>query len=405
MNKNFQNIFDEAEQVILSSDEKKKMRENLGIFIEQHPVRNADISRHLLREESKTHISAFAGIFTLKPLIHKLQYMIIALIIALLIGGGTSFAAESALPGDILYPIKVSINEEVRSAVTISDEAQAQWDARRAERRLEEAEKLAAQGRLNAQTRADIESRFETFAQAFQKRVEKIEAKQKTNAAFELHSNFEASLKAHEKILEQLGEEKENMKTEIQPILVKMRVRLNTEIKARSDADAKVSAETSADFKSAAEGKLKAAENKIAEVRGFISKITSSVNANVAVEAETKLKASEEIVANNKVKMGAGAYGEAFTGFQEAIRVAQEAQLIAATENKLKIEIKAPGLDIRANENAAINSGNQANDNPGISGSASTTGKIKSGAEVDSGDDSIGLKGEGEIKLNTNTGL
>ena len=35
------------------------------------------------------------------------------LIIILIIGGGASFAAEQAVPGNLLYPVKISINEKV----------------------------------------------------------------------------------------------------------------------------------------------------------------------------------------------------------------------------------------------------------------------------------------------------
>ena len=65
--------------------------------------------------------------------------MPIILILALMFGGGgISYAAEGAVPGDALYPIKVSVNEEVRDLVAFSPEAKADWETRRLERRLAE---------------------------------------------------------------------------------------------------------------------------------------------------------------------------------------------------------------------------------------------------------------------------
>lgn len=274
--------------------------------------------------------------------------MTIILIIALFIGGGTSFAAESALPGDILYPIKVSVNEEVRSFTAISNKAQSQWDARRAERRLEEAETLAVEGRFNAKTRADIESRFESHAEAFQKHAEKIETIQNARTSFEIHSNFEASLEAHEQVLVRIATEKANVREEVKSLLIEVRTRLNTTVKARSNLQAKVSAEVNGEVKTAAEGKLRAAENKISEVRSFIGRMKTSVSASADVQAEAKLKVAESVVVRGKTEMEAQTYGKAFVSFQEAIRIAQEAKLLVATEERIDIEIKVPGVDVRS---------------------------------------------------------
>jgi hypothetical protein len=38
--------------------------------------------------------------------------------ISVLFSGGASFAAETSLPGELLYPIKIYVNESVQSAFT-----------------------------------------------------------------------------------------------------------------------------------------------------------------------------------------------------------------------------------------------------------------------------------------------
>lgn len=62
--------------------------------------------------------------------------------------GGVSFAAGGALPGDFLYPVKVSVNERVEVALAPTTEAKAQTRVRQAEERLRETEVLAARGDL-----------------------------------------------------------------------------------------------------------------------------------------------------------------------------------------------------------------------------------------------------------------
>ena len=362
MEKELQNIFDKARQIKLSTEENDKMRAGLELFMEKHPVRNTDMARHILQERSIINFSLME-ILTLKPLINKLklQPMTIILIIALVLGGGTSFAAESALPGDALYAIKVGVNEEIRGFVAFSDSSQARWEARRSERRLEEAEELAVKGRLNAETRSQIESSFKGHAEAFGKSAEKLESKQDTQNSLEVSSNFEASLKAHEQALISIAKEKTSARGEVNSLLIEVRTRLNATEKTRSNAEVKVSAEINGEFKNAAEGKLRAAENKISEVSGFIERMRSSVSADANAQAEARIKVASEIVIRGKAEMTAETYGKAFASFQEAIRVAQEAKLLVETGYKINLELKSSGINLETENRSELENNNQNN--------------------------------------------
>ena len=61
---------------------------------------------------------------------------IASLFILIFVGASTSYAAEMALPGDILYPVKAVVNENVVSALAFSEEAKANRSATLALRRL-----------------------------------------------------------------------------------------------------------------------------------------------------------------------------------------------------------------------------------------------------------------------------
>src|SRR3989344_5060788 len=99
--------------------------------------------------------------------------ILIAILIAL--GGGVSFAAEKALPGDALYPVKVNVTEQVRGFATLDARAKVEWEATLAERRLKEAEDLAAEGKLDSETRARLEANFKAHADRVQLRIENFE--------------------------------------------------------------------------------------------------------------------------------------------------------------------------------------------------------------------------------------
>jgi len=120
-------------------------------------------------------------------------------------GGGVSFAAEKSVPGDILYPVKVGVNEEVRSAFAVTPEKKAEWEAARAERRLDEAATLAVSGRLDETKRKDIETRFEKHAVRAAEDAETL-GEINTSAAVDFAANFETRLAAHEALLNEVNE-------------------------------------------------------------------------------------------------------------------------------------------------------------------------------------------------------
>lgn len=130
--------------------------------------------------------------------------MQIFLILVILLGG-TSVAAERAVPGDVLYPVKIDINENVADFFAVSPTADANWNVHAAERRLEEAETLAAKGTLTADVKAQLEENFKRHADKVDARIAKFEADSDFKASADVAANFEVSLKVHEDILARLA--------------------------------------------------------------------------------------------------------------------------------------------------------------------------------------------------------
>ena len=85
------------------------------------------------------------------------SYAALLLLVVVSVGGGTSFAAQGSLPGDVLYPVKISVNEQVQVALATSPLQKAQVNTSLAERRIEEAQQLAARGTLTATTTIEIQ--------------------------------------------------------------------------------------------------------------------------------------------------------------------------------------------------------------------------------------------------------
>lgn len=143
--------------------------------------------------------------------------------IFLLVGGGVAQAAEGAVPGDILYPIKTAVNEEVRVALAVNAETKAEAEAWRAERRLEEAQTLAVRSALSLDKKEQLAEHFSEHAARVEQRIAAISERDPALAT-ELATKFEASLSAHEAVLASLDTSVKNTRT----INEKVRARLAT---------------------------------------------------------------------------------------------------------------------------------------------------------------------------------
>ena len=83
---------------------------------------------------------------------YHMRMSLAGLLLFVLAGTSTVSAAQGALPGDLLYPVKVSINEKVEVALAPTPAAKAQVQVRLAERRVDEARELSVRGRLDEKT-------------------------------------------------------------------------------------------------------------------------------------------------------------------------------------------------------------------------------------------------------------
>jgi len=156
----------------------------------------------------------------------------------------------------------------------------------------------------------------------------------------------------------------------------------------------------------AANGKMKAAENKIAEVRNFISRVKPLLKATVVVaEAEAKLEVANKIVIRGKGQVEAEMYNEAFASFQEAIRIAQEAKLIAGASERLNVDITIPGVNIHGDEdNSGSGETEDSDNNDSTDDNGGTPNGNDSNNSNEEDDNEIDNKGEASVIVKTNVG-
>src|SRR3989339_848820 len=120
------------------------------IFIKSFPSRDMD-------DVDLYRTSIFSGFFGIKLNAASLAVLLVIFILA---GGGVAMAAEKSLPGELLYPIKIHINERAKSLTAVSPEAKGKFEVEKLEQRLQEAEILSNRGELNPESRAILEKRL-----------------------------------------------------------------------------------------------------------------------------------------------------------------------------------------------------------------------------------------------------
>lgn len=338
MNRRIKEIFRNLKGINLEKTEKSRMRDSILAYAKERP----------LPEVARSRLSIFDYLF-LNPLPRMAAAV---LIVSLGFGSIATVAAENALPGEFLHPVKIKINENIRSFLARSPYAKAEWEVERANRRLVEVEKLAETGKLEAKTIQEAKKRFEDHVQ----RASAEMAKEEKERGGEIQSTLGALFLVHQDVLGTLIKariEKEEVKEETRAELRGLRDNVKDKLKIIIDNDLprekeekRVEKENESAFsfraleaspssslilpRSAAGGKLTAAENKIEEARKFIDLKKGKVSQNTLLEAENLLRSARDSVNAGKAKIDSDEFNDAFVLFQKAIFQAQTSQRLMA---------------------------------------------------------------------------
>lgn len=273
--------------------------------------------------------------------------MIIGLIIALVMGGSVSYAAENTLPGDALYPVKVYVNENARGAIAFSDKSKAELAVELANRRLEEAGKLALRGTLDANTEASVATNVENHVKDAREKLTKLKSHDQESAS-EIGSDLNSVLSAHGVVLAKARREKEKEHNTdsvrsidaLDNVLAKMESEQENDNEGQGHIMAAEmmgtttaimgTSSTSPMVRDAAEGKKNAAQNKLNEV----ARKLGNQSTTGTTTAQVKFAEAQGVFAQGEISLNAGAYADAFQAFKQTIQLAQQAKRLADLQEK-----------------------------------------------------------------------
>lgn len=168
-----QQLNNKAKELTLSVAEKRDLRDRVVSYMEYHPATLTAVSPEAIFVGSESYrffnfdvsrVFKFAGTFIL------------------LFALSISYLAERAIPGDVLYAVKVDFNEEVRSTLALGSYDKVVWETERLNRRISEARLLADEGRLTEEVEAQVASAVKEHSDNARKEIENLKLIDKDDA-------------------------------------------------------------------------------------------------------------------------------------------------------------------------------------------------------------------------------
>lgn len=203
-----------------------------------------------------------------------------AFAVVLFMSGTVSAFAERALPGELLYNLKIGVNEEVLGWFRFSPLAKAEWSVELAERRLEEIEITELNSTISADVRKNLENQFAEQIQraekntreydegeekelANEKKIEKIDTEPVNSKSFMMATSAQFENEPTQSLMKASAPEPEMTATQVRERII--------QIKKMSDDLKKISKE---------KGKILRIEAKLLEVQRNLRLIDRNENEN-----------------------------------------------------------------------------------------------------------------------------
>lgn len=249
----------------------KQVREELQLHIKRTPSVRMPADFRLFYQRSFK--SMFLNTKTMVPLI---------LILALITGtGGTAYASQNSLPGETLYPVKLTTENVQLAIASVNSEVQANIRLEIAQKRVEEIQKVLA----DSSQKGLSEKQTEALTRAldnFDSQLDKISAKA---AEMKLKEEFQKALKLNT----DLSAASEIFKEILSGVEGKSIEKINKKIEKSIEHALKVKEDSEDE-----EEEISEKEDKIIDVEGL------KKNAQRWIDLATEeIKASEKIIKEN----------------------------------------------------------------------------------------------------------
>lgn len=185
-------MFSKASTVNLTPEEKIEGENSFRNFIEKNP-------HPAIKSPYKHKIPVLSPSVFYKEKMQKIFAYIksenckvacIPLAILLFSIAGISYAAQDSVPGELLYPVKIQVNERVERALALTPEEKARVAVRQTITRLEEVKKLIDANKYDEQNEKTINANFEYHFKDVEKNTEQLAKDGHADIAAKINSDF-----------------------------------------------------------------------------------------------------------------------------------------------------------------------------------------------------------------------
>ena len=388
--------------IVFDADVKSAVRGRLAAHARGQAAVRAQVGARLTTQRSPSFITY----------LRNKKFMPIAALITLLalLGGGTSLAAEKSLPGDPLYAVKVNINEPIAEALTFSASGKAKLDAGLAAKRLAEADALAAQGKLDATTTAELEAAFEASASSTQSHLKDLRDSGDAATAASIGSDFQGVLEAHAKALRAIqsqgggpgpsgdqGDQGDHgNRNDIEHIARVIDAVLGDASSTNADVILQLANGSSTDAQAIAQARITASAAAIASARAAFQAAQANLATSTVAVINARLSSADNLQAQAQAKFDAGLYVPAFELAGNAARAAAQVNALL----NLQVQFSNGGQGLLGVPGIAPHINLFHDDEGGIESEGEGPGPIGVGASstirIRGGEDNGGNGGESE---------
>lgn len=264
----------------------------------------------------------------------------------LIVGSGVAYAAEDAVPGDFLYPLKVDIVEQIRTRLTFSEQEKAKWEGTRALRRLEEVEQLSATDELTHDTLVRLQGSFEKHVEDAERHIDSVADTGDIQTAQQLSGDLEVFLRAHHSVMDTLSQERKS-NADLRDAIGKVREGILKKTKE------KYSPVQTADEP----GREKTtAEVNIGEAVRAIKTQRSHDKEEPETAAHDTLNKADELLEKAHIQMGEGSFDQASSLAREAVKFAEEAKILRKLPVRLPKKLQDSTPDQSSSASSAMSS-------------------------------------------------
>ena len=335
-----QSIIQKSPAVSLSQQERAEAKAHIFAVVKKYPRRYQKPRQLDWKLQSLSWMST-----------HRIATAaLLAVVLVVFAGTGVTLAAQQSLPGDLIYPVKTDVNEKVLSWFAVSDQAKAQYDLGLVQLRLQEAETVALQHKLDANTSQKIQALLNTHIQDIQTHIKKVQGANQLAVSVQTNSDLEASLNAHAHVMATIAQQQPGITTTgIQKFVLDVEDQNAQVSTSRKQEESNLShAESKSDAGKQATAAFKQIDHRIDQIAIFVDNKKSDIS-----EATYQRALADIAAANNSVEQGdAQLANQDFAGaaiaFQTALRTIQEVKIYVQAEAKLSSQLQISGSDSAA---------------------------------------------------------